>query len=91
MISPNPSESIEGISIIWAPFIDPLSRTHWFGLLVFAIVGLVIGLRAMPLSTILKKTWETISHPSSRLDFQLLLGRQALSLVSLAPTFFSAW
>ena len=49
-ISPSPSEAIQGFSFFWAPFIDPLSRTHWFGLLVFAFVALVIGLRSMPLN-----------------------------------------
>ncbi|MGC6509874.1 MAG: TonB-dependent receptor domain-containing protein [Myxococcota bacterium] len=91
MIRPESIEVIEGISVLWAPFADPLSRTHWSGLLIFAVVALAIGLRTMPFKTILMRVWETINHPSSRLDIQLLLGRQLLSFVSLAPTFFSAW
>jgi sterol desaturase/sphingolipid hydroxylase (fatty acid hydroxylase superfamily) len=74
-----------------APFVDPLSRTHWFGLLLFALVGLIYLSRQKKLTGSFRRIWVALRHPSSLLDIQLLFGRQLLGVFLTGPTVFSAW
>lgn len=74
-----------------SPFVDPLSRTHWFGLLLFALVGTIYLLRQEKSQSLSDRIWGAIRHPSSLLDVQLLFGRQLLGLMLTGPTVFSAW
>ena len=45
------------------PFFDPLSRTHWLGRMIFALVGLVMGMRRGTTKNILGQAWQ-IFHSS---------------------------
>ncbi len=73
-----------------APFTDPASRTWWGALLASAAVAAVYGLWKRP-----GWTWAgaraLLRHPSTRLDVQLLLGRQLLTLLRGASGLGGAW
>lgn len=64
------------------PFTDPLSRTWWPGLVVAAVVGVFMWWRSGKLGSAtaqLRAMWT----PSTRLDVQLYLARQLLTVLGL--------
>ena len=72
------------------PFMDPLSRTWWPGLLLIGVVAVVYAVRAkIKVGPTLR---ELATHSSTHLDIQLLLARQIIRVlmggasVSLAYT-----
>jgi Fe(3+) dicitrate transport protein len=76
---------LEGLA---APFTSPLARTWWVGLVWAAALALLLTLRDGPL---LPRLRALLSHPSTRLDVQLLLGRQLLGLLRGAGGLGGAW
>lgn len=86
-----PSTGLSWLGVIIEPFIDPLSRTHWLGLLIFCFVGCLYLYRHLPPKGVKRWFIEIVRHPSVGLDLQLLLGRQTLRFLITGPTLFSAW
>lgn len=75
--------------VFLGPFLDPGSRTYWGGLALAGLVGLGLGVRRG--APVLRRTIRDLSHPSSLLDLQLLLGRQLLLALGVLPVLGSGW
>ena len=75
-------------------FTDPASRTYWGGLLgmLFVILGLHL-FRHKSTTTLLNDLvpWKLWKHHSSRLDVQLLLGKQTLRFIGFFPAVAGSW
>lgn len=69
------------------PFVDPGSRTYWGSLLVAAGLALAIGAvqRARGRTGTAPSLVQTLRHPSTWLDLQLLVGRQLLRGLGVLP------
>jgi len=64
------------LDAIIGPFVDPLSRTWWPGLMLTGLVAGLVWWRRRPPNWSWQAVREALVHPSSRLDVQLLLARQ---------------
>ncbi len=73
------AESVVGVLV--QPFTNPLSRTFWPGLLSALILTVFAGWMAGKPRAALLALLQPLSHPSARLDLQLLLSRQLLRLI----------
>lgn len=71
------------------PFTDPASRTWWVGLVVAALIALGWSLARGRLD--LRGALRALVQPSSRLDVQLLLGRQLLRALGALPALGGGW
>ncbi|MFT4627590.1 MAG: Fe(3+) dicitrate transport protein, partial [Myxococcota bacterium] len=77
------------LGALLTPFVDPASRTWWGALLVAAVIGAVVQRwRGEPL---LAGAWARWTSPSSRLDVQLLVGRQLLRALGAWPALVGSW
>jgi Fe(3+) dicitrate transport protein len=75
---------------ILEPFLNPESRTYWVGLVVFLGVLLLFWLKS-PKEERTFRVWRTLSHPSSQLDLQLLVGRQLTRPIIALPAWATGW
>lgn len=78
------------LDALLAPFLDPLSRTWWGAL---ALTGLVAGVhfRRQGSGALRARLRAVLRHKSTRLDVQLYLGRQLLTLLRGASGLGLAW
>ena len=73
------------------PFVDPASRTWWGSLLAMILLtGAWLRLQREPFMG-WAKLMDLFRHRSSRLDVQLLFGRQLIRLLFWAPSAAAAW
>ena len=77
--------------VLAEPFLDPLSRTYWVGLLAFLVVAAVIAFRDRKEPAGPRSLRQALKHPSSQLDFQLFVGRQLLRALGLVPIVATGW
>lgn len=78
------------LDALLAPFLDPLSRTWWPALLASGAIALGWWAWRRPRWT-LAGARRVLTHPSTALDVQLLLGRQLLGLLPLGVGAGGAW
>jgi Fe(3+) dicitrate transport protein len=78
-------------SVLSEPFLNPYSRTHWVGLLVFLGVAAIWTYRRPKNEQPYRSLGEALKHPSSALDLQLLAGRQMLRALVGVPTLTTGW
>ena len=78
-------------SVLSEPFLNPYSRTHWVGLLVFLSVAVIWTYKRPKNAQPYRSLSEALKHPSSALDLQLLAGRQMLRAVVGVPTLTTGW
>lgn len=82
------------VDALLGPFLDPGSRTFWGGWVSFALVALGLAARrgggwAERVDAVFPRAaWR---HPSTRLDLQLLLGRQLLRVLGAVPALAGGW
>jgi Fe(3+) dicitrate transport protein len=73
------------------PFLNPLSRTYWGGLLVSGLIAAGYFLVRRPESWSRGNILAVLSHPSTGLDLQLFIGRQLLRMLIGVPSLVSGW
>ncbi len=82
-------------STLWgllaAPFTDPLSRTWWGALVPTVLVAAAYHARRSAAGGLRGRLSLVLRHPSTRLDLQLLLGRQLLALLRGSAGLGMAW
>jgi Fe(3+) dicitrate transport protein len=76
--------------VLSAPFVDPLSRTYWLGLVLMIPISAIYYYIKRP-------KWSrdvliyALKHPSTWLDIQMLIARQFLNLLLGTQAIVSAW
>ncbi len=84
------------MALLAEPFTDPASRTFWGTLLAAVVVAWIWQVRAHGWREVASAPGRTVlgthlwTHPSSRLDLQLLTGRQLLRFLGVLPAFTGA-
>ncbi|MFT6142842.1 MAG: Fe(3+) dicitrate transport protein [Myxococcota bacterium] len=71
--------------VLLSPFLATNSRTYWVCLVISGLVALLWSGRAS-----VAGLWQTLRHPSFRLDVQLMLGNTALKLLGVIPELVGA-
>ena len=76
--------------MFWEPFVDPLSRTYWMGLLLMLPIAAVFYMVQKPNWN--RNNFLNVTKTSSFwLDIQLLIAKQITSLMIGTPIFLSSW
>lgn len=77
------------IKSLLTPFLDPSSRTHWLGLVVFLVMGLVCVKRQ---KVSLSSVWQRfVRSTSTHLDVQLLIVNRLLKGLLTGTSVFATW
>jgi Fe(3+) dicitrate transport protein len=79
------------IASLFEPFLNPLSRTYWVGLVVSLLITVAYFGALRPSSWTYQRFVAVLKHPSTGLDVQLLIGRQLLRLLIGMPSLVSGW
>ncbi|MCB9781214.1 MAG: TonB-dependent receptor [Alphaproteobacteria bacterium] len=79
------------LDALLGPFLDPASRTWWPTLLCFVGVALAVAWKRGTLRNVVPGALAVLRHPSSRLDLQLLAGRQLVRLLLGSSGVGGAW
>ena len=82
--------SVLGVALL-GPFLDPVSRTYWGGLVLTCLVAGLYFLVKRPPSWNVATFWRLALHRSTGLDVQLFVGRQLLRLLIGVPALTSGW
>ena len=77
--------------VLAEPFLSPLSRTYWLGLLFAAIAAVGVFFVCRPSGWSKKNVWAGLKHPSNGLDCQLFLSRQLLRALFAGPAVGGSW
>ncbi len=78
------------VTALSEPFLLPVSRTYWLGLVMFCMIAIAYYWLKKP-DWNKAGFWSVIKHPSSILDMQLFAGRQLLRAILGTPIWFTAW
>jgi sterol desaturase/sphingolipid hydroxylase (fatty acid hydroxylase superfamily) len=79
------------LSGLFDPFINPLSRTHWIGLVATLVVTGFYYFLVRPSSWTHADLMKVLKHPSIWLDLQLLISRQLLRMLIGSTSLLSGW